>query len=122
MKTKLIKTEADYQAALERIEAIFVAKPGTPEGDELELLSTLVELYEEQTFPIGLPSPVDAIKFRMEQAGLKAKDMIPYIGSAPKVSEVPAHPSQKQPAPKSPLPPLAWRGSFSADTAKPLLP
>lgn len=88
MKPKLIKTEADYQAALARIEAIFDAKPGTPEGDELDLLSTLIELYEEKAFPIGLPSPVDAIKFRMEQAGLKAKDLIPYIGSASKVSEV----------------------------------
>ena len=88
MKPKLIKTEADYQAALARIEAIFEAKPGTPEGDELDLLSTLVELYEEEAFPIGLPDPVEAIKFRMEQAGLKAKDLIPYIGSASKVSEV----------------------------------
>ena len=77
MKPKLIKTEADYRTALARIEAIFDAKPGTPEGDELDLLATLVELYEEKAFPIGLPSPVDAIKFRMEQQGLKAKDLVP---------------------------------------------
>ena len=88
MKPKLIKTEADHQAALARIEAIFDAKPGTPEGDELDLLSTLVEMYEEKAFPIRLPSPVAAIQFRMEQQGLKAKDLIPYIGSASKVSEV----------------------------------
>lgn len=88
MKPKLIKTDADYQAALARIEQIFDARPGTPEGDELELLATLVELYEEKAFPIDLPSPVEAIKFRMEQQGLKAKDLIPYIGSASKVSEV----------------------------------
>jgi HTH-type transcriptional regulator / antitoxin HigA len=88
MKPKLIKTETDYQEALGRIEAIFDAKPGTPEGDELELLVTLVEYYEEKAYPIGLPSPVDAIRFRMQQQGLKAKDLIPYMGSASKVSEV----------------------------------
>ncbi|MFH0727146.1 MAG: ImmA/IrrE family metallo-endopeptidase [Pseudomonadota bacterium] len=88
MKPKLIKTEADYEAALARTEEIFNAKPGSPEGDELELLITLVELYEEKTYPIDLPDPISAIRFRMEQQGLKAKDMIPYIGSASKVSEV----------------------------------
>jgi HTH-type transcriptional regulator / antitoxin HigA len=88
MKPKLIKTETDYQEALGRIEAIFGAKPSTPEGDELELLVTLVEYYEEKAYPIGLPSPVDAIRFRMEQQGLKAKDLIAYMGSASKVSEV----------------------------------
>jgi HTH-type transcriptional regulator/antitoxin HigA len=88
MKPKLIKTEKDYGAALARIGAIFDAKPGTPAGDELDLLVTLVELYEAKAFPIDLPSPVEAIKFRMEQQGLKAKDLIPFIGSASKVSEV----------------------------------
>jgi HTH-type transcriptional regulator / antitoxin HigA len=88
MKPKLIKTETDYQEALGHIEVIFDAKPGTPEGDELELLVTLVEYYEEKAYSIGLPSPVDAIRFRMQQQGLKAKDLIPYIGSASKVSEV----------------------------------
>lgn len=88
MKAKLIKNEADYEAALARIGTIFDAKPGTPDGDELDLLVTLVELYEGKAFPIGLPSPVEAIKFRMEQQGLKPKDLIPYLGSAPKVSEV----------------------------------
>ena len=88
MITKLIKTEADYQAVMARIEAIFTAKPGTPKGDELDLLVTLVEMYERKAFPIDLPDPVTAIRFRMEQAGLKAKDLITYIGSASKVSEV----------------------------------
>ena len=89
MKPKLIKTEAEHQAALTRIEAIFSAKPGTPEGDELELLATLVDLYEwRKTFPIDLPNPLAALQFRVEQQGLKAKDLIPYIGSASKVSEV----------------------------------
>jgi len=88
MTPKLIKTEADYDEALARIEEIFDAKPGTSEGDELELLVTLVEMYEEEAFPIDLPDPVEAIKFRMEQTGLKAKDLVPYLGSASKVSEV----------------------------------
>lgn len=88
MKPKLIKTEADYEEALARIEEIFDANPGTPEGDELELLVTLVELYEEKVYPVELPDPVSAIRFRMEQQGLKAKDLVPYIGSASKVSEV----------------------------------
>jgi len=88
MTPKLIKTEADYEAALGRIEALFDAKLGTSEGDELDLLVTLVELYEEKAFPIGLPNPIDAIKFRMEQQGLKGKDLVPYIGSPSKVSEV----------------------------------
>jgi HTH-type transcriptional regulator/antitoxin HigA len=69
MKPKLIKTEAEHQAVLARIEAIFDAKPGTPEGDELDLLATLVDLYEEKAFPIDLPSPLDALQFRMEQLG-----------------------------------------------------
>ena len=88
MQPKLIKTEADHAAALARIEELFTAAPGTPEGDELDLLVTLVELYEEKAYPIDMPDPVAAIRFRMEQMGLKAKDLIPYIGSGPKVSEV----------------------------------
>ena len=88
MKPKLIKTKKEYRAALRRIEEIFDAKPRTPEGDELDLLVTLVELYEDRTFPIGLPSPVEAIKFRMEQQGLRPKDLAPYLGGANRVSEV----------------------------------
>jgi HTH-type transcriptional regulator / antitoxin HigA len=88
MKPKIIKTEAEHAAALARIEEIFTAKPGTPEGDELELLSMLVEHYEKQAFPIALPDPLSALRFRMEQQGLKPKDLIPFIGSPSKVSEV----------------------------------
>lgn len=88
MKPKLIKTEADYTAALDRIEQLFNSIPETSDGDELDLLITLVELYEGKTYPIDMPDPIAAIKFRMEQQGLKAKDLIPYIGSGPKVSEV----------------------------------
>lgn len=88
MKPKLIKTEKDYQAALARLDEIFEAESGTPDGDEAELLTELIRMYEKVQYPIDLPDPVSAIKFRMEQQGLKAKDLVPYIGSASKVSEV----------------------------------
>lgn len=88
MKPRVIKTEAQYEAALARIEKIFDAKPGTAKGDELELLLLLVETYEDRAYPIDLPDPIVALRFRMEQEGLKPKDLIPYIGSKSKVSEV----------------------------------
>lgn len=88
MTPKIIKTTHEHAATLSRIDQIFTAKPGTPAGDELELLIHLVEQYEAATCPIDLPSPIAAIRFRMEQQGLKAKDLIPYFGSASKVSEV----------------------------------
>ncbi len=88
MKPKIIKTEAEYQATLARIETIFDAKPGTAKGEELELLLLLVETYEAKAYPIDPPDPISALRFRMEQDGLKPKDLIPYIGSKSKVSEV----------------------------------
>jgi len=88
MKPKVIKSEKDYEATMARVEEIFDAKPGTAKGDELELLLLLVEKYEEKVFPIGLPDPITAIRFRMEQQKLKPKDLVPYIGSKSKVSEV----------------------------------
>ena len=88
MKPKVIKTQAQYEATLARIEAIFDAKPGTVKGDELELLLLVVESYEDKTYPIELPDPIEALRFRMEQEGLKPKDLIPYIGSKSKVSEL----------------------------------
>lgn len=88
MVTKIIKTERDYEKALARINDLMDAVPDTPEGDKLELLVTLVELYEKANHPIDPPDPVEAIKFRMEQGGLKQKDLIPFIGSRSKVSEV----------------------------------
>ncbi|MFA6239602.1 MAG: ImmA/IrrE family metallo-endopeptidase [Candidatus Hydrogenedentales bacterium] len=88
MKPKIIKTQNEYSAALARIEEIFDALPNTSEGDELELLAFLVEQYESKEFPIDLPDPLAAIRFRMEQKGLKSKDLVPYIGSPSKVSEV----------------------------------
>jgi HTH-type transcriptional regulator/antitoxin HigA len=85
---KVIKTTAEHERALARIEELFTAKPGTPKGDELELLILLVETYEAKEFPIDLPDPIEAIRFRMQQANLKQKDLIPIFGSKSKVSEV----------------------------------
>lgn len=85
---KPIKTEADYDAALEQIALLMDAKAGTPEADELEVLATLVECYEAEHYPINLPDPIAAIRFRMEQEDLSQRDLIPYIGSRSKVSEV----------------------------------
>jgi HTH-type transcriptional regulator/antitoxin HigA len=88
MIKRLIKTEEDYNKALARIDELMDAKPGTAEMDELELVTALVEMYEERNFPISRPGPVDAIKFRMDQQGLKQKDLIPLLGTKSKVSEV----------------------------------
>ena len=88
MQAKIIKTESEYDKALSRIDELMDAIPGTSEGDEFELLVTLVELYEAQEYAIDLPDAVSAIKFRMEQQGLKQKDLVLYIGSKSKVSEV----------------------------------
>lgn len=88
MKLKILKTKADYEKALDRLEIIFDAKPNTPEGDEFELLSLLIDTYEEKHFPIDLPHPIEAIKFRMEQMGLKQKDLVSCFGDTSKVSDV----------------------------------
>ena len=88
MTYKVIKTEGDYQRALARIDKLMNAGPNTPEGDELELLATLVELYEENKYPIDMPNAIEAIKFRMEQLSLNQQALVPFIGSKSKVSEV----------------------------------
>ena len=85
---KLIQTEAENEAALARLDEIFDAKPGTPDGDEVELLVALIEAYERVAYPIDLPDPIEAIRFRMEQAELREEDLIPFIGSASEVSEI----------------------------------
>lgn len=85
---KLIKTEEEYEEALERIGELMNARSSTPEGDELELLSTLVELYEDEHWDVSPPSPIEAIKFRMEQQGMSRKDLVPYIGKINRVSEI----------------------------------
>ena len=88
MNSKIIKTEAEYQTALSRLSELMQAQPGTSEGDELELLAFMIENYEKEHFPIPLPDPIEAIKFCMEQQGLTRKDLVQYIGSQSKVSEV----------------------------------
>ncbi|MTK63613.1 MAG: hypothetical protein F8N15_03565 [Methanobacterium sp.] len=85
---RLIKTQEDYETALARVDVLMDAEPDTPEGDELEVLAALIEMYEDKVFPIGLPSVAEAIKFRMDQMDLRPRDLVPYIGSAARVSEV----------------------------------
>jgi HTH-type transcriptional regulator/antitoxin HigA len=88
MNIKPIKTKKDHKAALKRIDELWDAEPKTQEGDELDVLSTLVESYEAQAFPMDKPEPIEAIKFRMEQMGLEDKDLVPFIGARSKISEV----------------------------------
>jgi HTH-type transcriptional regulator/antitoxin HigA len=88
MKIKLIKTEADYSAALARIDELFDATPGSKNFDEAELLMKLVEFYEEQHYKIEAPDPIEAIKFRMEQMGMKRVDLEQYLGTRARVSEI----------------------------------
>lgn len=90
MNIRPIHSEADYQAALGDIAALMASDPapGTPKGDRLDILATLVQAYEARHFPIDAPDPVEAIKFRMEQSGLTVKDLEPIIGRANRVYEV----------------------------------
>lgn len=83
-----IRNEKDYQNALDRLEVIFDAKKGTEQGDELEILSILIDRYENENFPIGMPDPIEAIKFRMEQMGMKQKDLAEVVGFKSRVSEI----------------------------------
>ncbi|MDR9488684.1 helix-turn-helix domain-containing protein [Salibacter sp.] len=83
-----IRNEQDYQNALNRLEEIFDTKKGTEEGDELEILSILIDKYENENFPIEMPDPIEAIKFRMEQLGIKQKDLAEIIGFKSRVSEI----------------------------------
>jgi HTH-type transcriptional regulator/antitoxin HigA len=88
MEIKPIKTRKDYEATLKEIESLMSAGPNTPDGDRLDVLVTLVEAYESKHFPMDLPDAVDAIKFRMEQAGLAPRDLQPVIGRMNRVYEV----------------------------------
>lgn len=90
MNIRPIHTEADYRAALADISALMESDPapGTPKGDRLDILATLVQAYEARHFPIDAPDPVEAIKFRMEQSGLTVKDLEPIIGRPNRVYEV----------------------------------
>lgn len=88
MKIKPIKSEQDYKRALERLEVIFDAVPNSKEGDEAELLSMLIDNYENQYYPIEAPDPIEAIKIRMEEMNLKQKDLVGIIGGKGRVSEI----------------------------------
>ena len=88
MKISPIRNDKDYQQALEWLEEIFDAKKGTEEGDELEILSILIDRYENEHFPIAMPDPIEAIKFRMEQMGMKQKDLAEVVGFKSRVSEI----------------------------------
>ena len=88
MEIRPIKTEQDYNESIRRIEELWGAKTDTPQGDEFDLLCTLVESYEMTHFPIAPPDPIDAILFRMEQMGMTKTDMAQYLGSQSRVSEV----------------------------------
>jgi HTH-type transcriptional regulator/antitoxin HigA len=88
MKATIIKTEEQYDVAMERIDELFDAKPNTTEFDELELLVLLVDAYEEKNYRIEAPNPIEAIKFRMEQQGLSKADLIPFLGTRSRVTEI----------------------------------
>src|SRR5690606_36727481 len=88
MKITPIGNEKDYQNARNRLEEIFDVKKGTEQGDELEILSILIDRYENENFPIGMPDPIEALKFRMEQMGMKQKDLPEVVGFKSRVSEI----------------------------------
>ncbi len=88
MEIKPIRNDADYEAALREIERLWGAKDGTPEGDRLDVLTTLVEAYEEKHFPMDAPDPIEAIKFRLEQQGLDHRALVGVIGGWSRVYEV----------------------------------
>lgn len=88
MQVRPIRNEADHDSAVARIAELIAAKPDTPEGEELDILATLVDAYEAKHHPVDKPDPIAAIQFRMEQQGLTRKDLEPLIGSRARVSEV----------------------------------
>lgn len=91
MNIKPIKTTEDYEAALHAVESLWDAKPNTQKGDDLEVLVTLIEAYEEKNYPIDFPDPISAIEYTMESKGLSRKDLESCIGSRARVSEILNH-------------------------------
>ena len=87
-EVKPIRSETDYEAALTEVEHLWGAKAGTPRGDRLDVLATLIDAYEAQHFPIDPPDPIEAIKFRMEQQGLARRDLEDIIGTRTRIAEV----------------------------------
>jgi HTH-type transcriptional regulator/antitoxin HigA len=88
MEIKPIVTKADHRAALKEIETLMTARRGTPDGDRLDVLVTLVEAWEKKHYPMDVPDPIEAIKFRMDQSGLRPRDLVPMIGQLNRVYEV----------------------------------
>lgn len=88
MQAKLIKTEQEYNVALERIDELFDVSPDSKEFEEIELLVALVDLYEQKYYPIEAPDPIEAIKFRMEQMDMKRVDLVKFLGTKSRVSEI----------------------------------
>lgn len=88
MEIRPIKTEADYKATLKEIEGLMTAESGSPDGDRLDVLVTLVEAFEREHYPMDFPDPVEAIKFRMEQQGLTVEDLVSVIGRKNRVYEI----------------------------------
>lgn len=88
MQLRPIRTEADYEEALQEIDRLMDAAPGTPEGDRLDILTTLVEAYEERHHPIEAPDPIAALEYFMEQRGVTRTDLVPLLGSRSRVSEI----------------------------------
>ena len=88
MEIKPIRTKSDHRAALKEIETLMSARPRTAEGERLDVLVTLVESWEKKHYPMELPDPIEAIKFRMEQSGLTVSDLVPVIGRKNRVYEI----------------------------------
>jgi HTH-type transcriptional regulator/antitoxin HigA len=91
MNIKPIKTDADYRTALKEIQSLMMAEADSPEGEKLDVLTTLIEAYEAKHYPIDMPDPIEAIKFEMEQQELSINDLVPMIGRSNRVYEVLAH-------------------------------
>ena len=116
---KPIRTKADYNDALAEVERLWGAKSGTPKGDRLDVLATLIDAYETRHYPMDPPDPIEAIQFRMEQQGLTRKDLEPMIGTRARVAEV--HEPQTQPVHRHDpaVAQATWHicgGAYSSDT------
>jgi HTH-type transcriptional regulator/antitoxin HigA len=103
-----IRARRDYRRALKQIENLMTAKRGTPKGDCLDVLVTLIEAWERQHYPLGFPDPIEAIKYHMDQKGLQPRDLIPFIGSRNRVHEVTQPPAIADPQYDSAITRRAW--------------
>jgi HTH-type transcriptional regulator/antitoxin HigA len=88
MEIRPIKNEKDHEAALKEVESLWESRPGTPEGDRLEILTTLIEAYEAQTHPFDLPDPIEAIRYHLESRGWSHRELEPVLGDSKQVQEI----------------------------------